>query len=158
MSVPPNARGCALDATPVIDLGALEQLQTLGGDDEGAFVADIIDEYVRAAPGQLNAIAHALERGDAKAVDAAAHRLKGGSGSLGATRVLLGCAAMEAAAARDDLEAAREAMVTLRGDVVDAIATLSERAAKLTVGCTGAHRPQWFLGEPPNPPKSPRDF
>jgi HPt (histidine-containing phosphotransfer) domain-containing protein len=85
----------------------LERLrQELGEGGNGALVGQLVDTYVDQTPGQLAALGEALERGDAPAVKAAAHALRGSSSSLGATRLTALCGELEELASSDSLHGA----------------------------------------------------
>jgi PAS domain S-box-containing protein len=90
-----------------VDLGVLQRLrQELGEGGNGALVGQLVDTYVDQTPGQLAALGEALERGDAPAVKAAAHALRGSSSSLGATRLTALCGELEELASSDSLHGA----------------------------------------------------
>jgi HPt (histidine-containing phosphotransfer) domain-containing protein len=98
-----------------LDPAALTDLLEMVGDDS-VFVDDIVDTYLRDAPGQLTGMTTALEAGDLATLGRHAHTLKGNSLSVGATAL--------AAIARDLEERARA------GDVADAAPTIGDASAE----------------------------
>lgn len=64
------------------------------GDDD--FMIELIDLYLADAPGQLEALSQAVAREDASAVSAAAHKLKGSCGNVGAEGLVALCQQIEA--------------------------------------------------------------
>jgi HPt (histidine-containing phosphotransfer) domain-containing protein len=98
----------------------LSELRESVGDDP-AFVGELIDELLEAAPGLLEALREAAAAGDAAAAQRAAHTLKGNGRTFGAVELARLCQAAETAAADGDLDAA------LAG--VDAIAVEWQRAS-----------------------------
>jgi HPt (histidine-containing phosphotransfer) domain-containing protein len=64
------------------------------GDDE--FLRELIDLYLSDAPIQLEALGRAVSSHDGAAVSAAAHKLKGSCGNLGAEGLVALCQKLEA--------------------------------------------------------------
>ncbi len=64
------------------------------GDDD--FMIELIDLYLADAPAQLEALSQAVAREDASAVSAAAHKLKGSCGNVGAEGLVTLCQQIEA--------------------------------------------------------------
>lgn len=73
----------------------------------------IIDEFLGMAGRAIAEMQDALERGDAKALERAAHTLKGSSGQMGAQQLMFECAAIERAAAAGDMKAVRDRLPLL---------------------------------------------
>lgn len=73
-----SAHGGALDRE------VLARLCGLQGDKETDFVAELAGVFLEDARWGLQEVEEALQRGDAPAVERVAHKLKGGSGSMGA--------------------------------------------------------------------------
>ena len=67
-----------------IDQDTLDDLRALGGEDDPAFLASVIEQYLEDAPGHMNAIRQAIDQGDAQALMKAAHSFKGSSNNMGA--------------------------------------------------------------------------
>ena len=82
-------------APPTIDHDALRRICAIGGGSSGDLLSRVVGSYLEAAPAMLDALRHAVETTDAKALSAAAHRLRGSSAQLGAGRVAELCAELE---------------------------------------------------------------
>ncbi|RMG43911.1 MAG: sensor histidine kinase [Acidobacteria bacterium] len=89
---PPSSGG---DAEETLDGRVLANLRALQDSDEPDIVTELIDLFLQDAPGQLTAIRQAIERGDAHALQRAAHSLKGSSANLGAKRLAALCLELE---------------------------------------------------------------
>jgi HPt (histidine-containing phosphotransfer) domain-containing protein len=92
--------------TDVLDRRVLDDLRASVGNDE-AFFAELVDELLADAPGQLDSLRSAAATGDAEGARRAAHTLKGNGRTFGATRLAMFCQEAEAAGANGDLEAVR---------------------------------------------------
>jgi Hpt domain len=75
-----------------VDREALARLRRLQGEDEPNIVADLAGIFLNDARSRLVAVEEALQKGDAPAVERAAHTLKGGSGTMGSRRMSSLCA------------------------------------------------------------------
>jgi two-component system sensor histidine kinase/response regulator len=92
-----------------IDLETLGRLRTeLSGLGRSSDVVDsLIRQFVDTAPGQVAAIAAAVERGDCERLSQQAHGLKGSSSTFGAARLATLSSALEQAGRDGDLDQAR---------------------------------------------------
>jgi HPt (histidine-containing phosphotransfer) domain-containing protein len=90
----------------VLDRRVLDDLRASVGNDD-AFFAELVDELLADAPGQLETLRTATSTGDAESARRAAHTLKGNGRTFGATRLAALGQEAEAAAAGGDLEAVR---------------------------------------------------
>jgi HPt (histidine-containing phosphotransfer) domain-containing protein len=72
------------------------------GDDE--FLSELIDLYLRDAPTQLEALGEAVASLDTAAVSAAAHKLKGSCGNVGAEGLMALCQKIESSGKASRLE------------------------------------------------------
>jgi HPt (histidine-containing phosphotransfer) domain-containing protein len=110
----------------VVDATVLGSLAERLGARAPAFLSSLLTTWETETATRMQALAEAVEAGDAEGVGRAAHAVKGGSGSMGAVRLAAVCAQVEAdalaggtdlAAARQRLEAevelARDALVAL---------------------------------------------
>ena len=88
---PPGSKGLR-ETLMVINPERLQEVAM--GDDE--FMVELIDLYLRDAPAQLEALDRAVASQDATAVSAAAHKLKGSCGNIGAEGLLALCRKLEA--------------------------------------------------------------
>jgi HPt (histidine-containing phosphotransfer) domain-containing protein len=89
-----------------------ELRETVGDDPE--FIAELVDEFLRDAPTQLESLREGATSGDAARATRAAHTLKGNSRTFGAMELASLCQEAEAAARLGDLEA-----VLSRVDAID---------------------------------------
>jgi HPt (histidine-containing phosphotransfer) domain-containing protein len=76
-----------------LETGRLDALRELGGGAE--VLAQVIELYLRELPSRSGALDDAVRRADPSALEFAAHRLKGASGTLGAERLALLCSRLE---------------------------------------------------------------
>jgi HPt (histidine-containing phosphotransfer) domain-containing protein len=84
-----------LDET-VLDPGRLEEIRGLRAEGGDSLLACVIETYFDSAPGLVEAVANAVEKGDASAIADAAHPLKSSSALLGALRLSELCQELEA--------------------------------------------------------------
>ncbi len=70
---------------PSLDDTILENLKTLGGEDNPEFFFAVIDQFLSDLPRHLEGIKQAVERQDSEALVKTAHACKGSSRSIGAT-------------------------------------------------------------------------
>lgn len=92
LSIPPNA------LPPAIDAERLDE--ATGGDAE--FTAELLEAYTEDTAGRVEALALAIAHGDMRAIIAESHTIKGSSANVGATRMQVLSARIEAAARRGD--------------------------------------------------------
>lgn len=97
-------------ASPLIDQAVVKELREILEED----FADLIHTLLRNLPGQLADIQTAFERGDAEALSRAAHKLKSGSGSIGAPQLAELARCLERLGRRGDLAAAPPVLEQLR--------------------------------------------
>ena len=86
-----------------IDREVLARLRRLQGEGDPDIVAELTGMFLKDARSRLEAVEEALQKGDAPAVERAAHALKGGSGSMGARGMSGLCAQLEDLGASGDL-------------------------------------------------------
>jgi CheY-like chemotaxis protein/HPt (histidine-containing phosphotransfer) domain-containing protein len=101
--------GTAADAEApgngVIDETAFRRfLDSVGGDEDPGFVADLIAQFLRDAPGLVTAIREGQASGDTDGVRRAAHTLKSNAATFGATDLAERSRRLEHAAADGDLD------------------------------------------------------
>ncbi|HYC71129.1 MAG TPA: Hpt domain-containing protein [Opitutaceae bacterium] len=94
---------------PVLDSNSLENLRALSPDDGGAFVREVIEIFLQETPSRLTELDRALAAADVPAITHLAHSIKGSCANFGATRLAAVSLAMELAAKRSDVPAARAA-------------------------------------------------
>ena len=100
-----------------LDTRTLDELRASVGDDP-AFVAELIDEFIAEAPGQLQTLREAAATGGAEAARRAAHTLKGNARTFGAGGLASLCLEAETAAAAGDLGTVRERLDALQAEWV----------------------------------------
>lgn len=115
-----------------LSFSVLDQLSRDVGADgpEDPFVRDLVEQFVTSADEALDHLHSVAQSNDADVLRREAHRLKGGARTVGAEDFARQCEALEAAAERGDaeavadtLEAADEALDTLRSAVRERYAT-----------------------------------
>lgn len=100
-----------LGAHDVLDMRILNELRELGGEDEPALIAELIDIFLSDAPQRLEEIAKGLTHGDLQSVERAAHTLKSSSANIGALGLSRICREMEELARARNLEPIRPLFV-----------------------------------------------
>jgi signal transduction histidine kinase/HPt (histidine-containing phosphotransfer) domain-containing protein/FixJ family two-component response regulator len=80
----------------VLDPGRLDEIRALEAEGGAGLLARVIGAYFDSAPGLVEEIENAIEKGDAGALADAAHPLKSSSASLGALRLSELCKELEA--------------------------------------------------------------
>ena len=86
-----------------LDINQLELLKKLGGKDDPKLINQFIDTYLEDLPELLNKITTALKEKDRKELKAAAHKLKGASGNIGAVQLQKLCFDLEQKSGSDQL-------------------------------------------------------
>jgi HPt (histidine-containing phosphotransfer) domain-containing protein len=100
-----------------VDREALARLRRLRGEDESDIVAELAGMFLEDARSRLVAVEEALQKGDAPAVERAAHTLKGGSGSMGARGMSGLCAQLQDIGASGDLSQGSELLGRIREEL-----------------------------------------
>jgi PAS domain S-box-containing protein len=114
------------DVVQILDEAVISGLEKLDGD----VLASLLALYFEQAAGQLSALTGALARGDAPAVAETAHKLKGGSITLGAVHVSRLASELEATARGGDLTDAGGLLGELRSELGRTTAAFASRAAE----------------------------
>ncbi len=112
------------DLPDPIDRAVFDQLRALQAEDE---LRELVNLYLDYTPQLLAAQRDALARGDAPALQRAAHTLKGSSASLGATALAALCQEIETRARADTLTGAADLLTQAEGEfarVRDALAAM----------------------------------
>jgi HPt (histidine-containing phosphotransfer) domain-containing protein len=115
-SASPADVGTARMEAPV-DREVLARLRRLQGKNEPNIVAELASMFLEDARSRLAAVEEALQKGDALAVERAAHKLKGGSGSMGARGMYALCAQLEDGGASGDLSQGSELLGRIREEM-----------------------------------------
>ncbi|HEX5740688.1 MAG TPA: response regulator [Pilimelia sp.] len=140
---PPAAGASAPEAAapPAADGGerraaVLARLADISGPEpppeEVALLRRIVDSFVGKTPDTVEALRDTVTRGDADAVAAAAHSLKGSAANLGAVRLSHLCADLERRARAGDLSGSADAVAVIHREAEATCATLTAVAAELT--------------------------
>jgi HPt (histidine-containing phosphotransfer) domain-containing protein len=102
----------------------------LGGNDQ--LIREMALLFQKEGPDRLGALGEALDRGDARAAERAAHSLKGTVGSLAGLEAAAAAAAVEQLARAGDLKGAAAALPELRQQVEHLRAALARLAEEAT--------------------------
>jgi CheY-like chemotaxis protein/HPt (histidine-containing phosphotransfer) domain-containing protein len=120
-SAPPVASG----ATETLDWD--RALEKVGGDE--TLLRELASIFLDAAPAMLAEVTAAAERGDAPALERAAHRLKGSVGNFAATEAFDAADRLERAGASGDLGEVADLLAALETALDEARAALRARTA-----------------------------
>jgi two-component system sensor histidine kinase/response regulator len=109
---------CVLSASPKtgkeVPLDIQIALDRLAGDKE--LLEEMLEEFIHYAPEQLGKLVEDMKRGDAKAVEAGAHSIKGGAGNLSANAIANLALKLELLGGKGDLAGARTLVDNLRNE------------------------------------------
>jgi HPt (histidine-containing phosphotransfer) domain-containing protein len=100
-----------------VEREVLARLRKLRDEDEPDIVAELAGMFLEDARSRLDAVEEALQKGDAPAVERAAHTLKGGSGSMGAKGMSGLCAQLEDVGASGDLSQGSQLLGRIREEL-----------------------------------------
>ena len=104
------------EETPGLDLSVLESRRGSQSDGEPDKLARIVGLFIDDVPLRLDELRQAVERGEAQTVDETAHMLKGGSGYMGAARMVKICAGIQDLVASGELSRAPELLDELEAE------------------------------------------
>jgi two-component system, sensor histidine kinase and response regulator len=105
-----------LAETPGLDLTVLESRRGSRSDGEPDKLARIVGLFIDDVPLRLDELRQAVERGESQTVDETAHMLKGGSGYMGAARMVKICAGIQGLVASGELSRAPELLDELEAE------------------------------------------
>lgn len=97
-----------------LDPNVLESLRQLNQKGEPDVLSEVLRLFLADTPKRIDAIAEASSRGDATALQRAAHGLKGAAGTIGAVALQAACRALEDLAKGATLGAAVAELDVLR--------------------------------------------
>ncbi|MFL6109278.1 MAG: ATP-binding protein [Marmoricola sp.] len=117
-------RGASRGSARVLDPSRLAELAEMGAE-AAPLIRRAIDNFVQGATANLAELEACWRSGDAAALRAAVHRLKGSAANLGAERVAEVALAVEQAAHAGDLEVAGGSLLQLAGELDEAVAALA---------------------------------
>jgi len=103
-------------STEVIDKEVIASLRELQDEGEPDIIIELSDLFFENAPGKIQAIRTAIEKGDAKGLHVAAHSLKSSSSYLGATKLSAMAKELENMGRAGDLEGAKEKLERLESE------------------------------------------
>jgi diguanylate cyclase (GGDEF)-like protein len=128
----------------VLDIPLLNEDVIVGLEDLGREVLpELLSMYFDEAAGSVSELGDAIGRGNALVVRKAAHKLKGGSGTLGAAQVAHLASELEATARGGDLTVADELLDRLRSGLDETRDAFHNRVAESSHdGSTSATQPQ----------------
>jgi two-component system, sensor histidine kinase and response regulator len=98
---------------PTVDLSVLESRRGPQKEGEPDKLARIVTLFIDDVPLRIDALRRAVERGEAQEVEETAHMLKGGSGYMGAARMVEICTKLQEAGISGDLSDAPELLDAL---------------------------------------------
>ncbi|MCX5796707.1 MAG: response regulator, partial [Elusimicrobia bacterium] len=117
-----------------VDAAALAALRELGGAEDPGYLDGLIRDFLEEAAKRLAALRGAVESGDAKALELAAHALKGSSGNMGVRRMQRLCLHLEAIGKSGAVARAAGLMAALEGEWVLAQAALEAEQTRRKSG------------------------
>jgi CheY-like chemotaxis protein/HPt (histidine-containing phosphotransfer) domain-containing protein len=106
----------APEDSPALDLSVLESRRGPQRDEEPDKLARIVGLFIDDVPIRLEELRQAVERGEAQKVEETAHMLKGGSGYMGAGRMVEICAGIQGLGASGELSRAPELLDELEAE------------------------------------------
>lgn len=108
--------------TSHLDAGALAKLREIGGRiEEGNFVQNLLERFLKGTPERLQVLRHAAAAGDCEALEFQAHTLKSSCAYVGARVMAAVCQTLESSARAEDAGDA-ERLVTELYDSFERIA------------------------------------
>jgi PAS domain S-box-containing protein len=117
-----------------VDAAVLASLRELGGTKDPGYLSGLISVFLEDSAKRLEALCGAVASGDAKALERAAHALKGSSGNMGVRRIRALCLHLEAVGKSGAVSRAAELMEALEREWVRAKAALEAEQAKKSPG------------------------
>lgn len=103
-------------STEVLDREVIASLRELQDEGEPDIIVELSDLFFANAPGKIEAIRSAIDKGDAKALHVAAHSLKSSSSYLGATKLSAMAKDLENRGRAGNLEGSREVLMQIESE------------------------------------------
>lgn len=112
---------------PLIDEEVFENLRDLETEGEPSIIGELIDMFIEDSHALLAAMNAAAEAGKAEQLRESAHRLKGASKQLGATRMVALCQEIELQGMNRSLANTGQSLQALSGVCQETLKALGER-------------------------------
>jgi two-component system sensor histidine kinase/response regulator len=129
---PPVEDQLAEDYLDILDQNALDNIRQLQTDTDSNLLKELIDLFLSESPKLINTIEQAIQTKDAKAIQFAAHRLKGSSAYLGVIRVCSLCSEIEEQSRDNRLEDLSNTILLLGTEYHRGLLALNHEKLKLT--------------------------
>ena len=126
----PRTPSPAADEDGPVDQAVLDQLLAI--DEGGGLLSEVIDTFLRLAPGKLSALARAAKRKDPGGLERAAHSFLGSCANLGARRMAAICAGLETAARAGSTNGGVAQVEQLKAEFVLVKAALTRRRERVS--------------------------
>ena len=117
---------------PCLNQNVLADLRALSDARGRDLVSELTGTFFAVLPERLDAMTAAAAAGDANAVAAVAHKLKGGAACIGADRVAALCAALESMGDAGSLEGPETLIEELKGETEKLRQALTRQSAAPT--------------------------
>lgn len=117
-------------SSSAVDLTMLWRLSPEDEAEPGAFVAEVVELFRSHAPSQIEALERAAAAGDLTEAAHVAHGLKGSSGHVGAIRLSMLCARLEADALSGALPETRALVSAISEELDRVLVALTEPGAQ----------------------------
>jgi HPt (histidine-containing phosphotransfer) domain-containing protein len=114
-----------VDLIPHVDIERFRADLREGGVEE--MLGILLDTFVQDCPGRLAALEQAVQDGNAKAIESAAHAFKSGAGTVRATVLADGLREIEATGRSGKLEAVPELLEQMRSEYLAVLRELDAR-------------------------------
>ena len=116
-----------IEARPPVDETVIEQLASITDGQGASVLGELLNAFLGAVPGRLEALDLAVARGDSVAAGEQAHALTGSAASFGAVGMAELCRELRTVTARGDLETAGRLVRELQAEFLRVRAWLVDR-------------------------------
>src|SRR5215210_5294584 len=152
-----RSRDCGAERTEApIYRDVLARLRGLQNDDEADIVAELAGMFLEDARSGLQTVEEALQKGDAPTIETVAHKLKGGSGNIGAGGLVGLFTRLEEMGASGDLSAGFELLERLQEELGKVDLALAAEVNGDGGKASGSAQAKWFQPDNPLTGSSPR--
>jgi HPt (histidine-containing phosphotransfer) domain-containing protein len=111
-----SSAGAGSEDRPAVDEAIIEQLASITDAQGFSVLGELLNAFLGAVPGRLEALDRAVAAGDLQAMGHQAHSLTGSAASFGARGMADLCRELRAAADEGDVDAARRLVLDLRSE------------------------------------------